>query len=357
LVARLFSIGKRVIGTCQPVYFIADIAANHDGKLDKAKKLIELAAISGASAVKFQHFRADFIVSRKGFEELNGKLSHQRNWSQSVYDVYKSASLPWDWTEPLAKVAGDCGVDFFTAPYDIESIEFVNPFVVAYKVGSGDITWLESIATMAKTGKPVFLATGASSMEDVERAVERLRTEKVPFCVMQCNTNYTGEEDNRNFTNVNVLKEYSRKFPDAILGLSDHTRDNYSVLAGVVLGASAIEKHFTDDNNQPGPDHNFSLNPVMWRKMVTEVEIIQGTLGDGEKKIESNEIETSIIQRRSLRFKNDLSRGHRLEEEDLIALRPCPPQGIPPYKINEVLGKTLRENVTKDQILELRLFS
>lgn len=90
---------------------------------------------------------------------------------------------------------------------------------------------------------------------------------------------------------------------------------------------------------------------------MTEVEIIQGTLGDGEKKIESNEIETSIIQRRSLRFKNDLSRGHRLEEEDLIALRPCPPQGIPPYKINEVLGKTLRENVTKDQILELRLFS
>ena len=133
-------IGTRELGENQPTYFIADIAANHDGVLDKALELISLAAEAGADAAKFQHFRADHIVSDKGFRELGGQQSHQSSWSQSVYEVYKKASLPWEWTEPLAQRAAEAGIDFFTSPYDIEAIDFVDPFVPAYKIGSGDIT-------------------------------------------------------------------------------------------------------------------------------------------------------------------------------------------------------------------------
>ena len=231
----------RVIGSKDPIYFIADIAANHDGSLDRAKKLIELAANSGADAVKFQHFRAPYIVSKKGFKDLGTKIAHQAAWDNSVFEVYEKASLPWEWTDQLAETAKDNGVAFFTAPYDLEAIDFVDDFVPAFKVGSGDITWLEAISKMASKGKPIFLATGASSFEDVKRSVAEVDKWGVPLCLMQCNTNYTGTSENRGFANLRVISSFSTEFPDAVLGLSDHTTDNLTVLGAVALGACAIE--------------------------------------------------------------------------------------------------------------------
>lgn len=349
-----FKLGDRTIGASEATYFIADLAANHDGSLERAKHLIDLVARAGASAVKFQHFRAKFIVSDRGFRELKGKLSHQRGWGKSVFETYDDASLPWDWTKQLAQVAKDCGVDFFTAPYDLEAIDFVNEFIAAFKVGSGDITWIESIDAMASKGKPIFIATGASNLEDVNRAVETIRSRKVDFCLMQCNTNYTGEANNRNYANVNVLKTFAKEFPDAVLGLSDHTVDNYTVLAATALGACVIEKHFTDDRGRTGPDHAFSLDFKAWQNMVVETEILRNTLGDGTKKIELNELETAIIQRRALRYQTNLPLGHVLRLRDLIALRPCPSTGVAPFQINEIVGKTLKESVLEDQLLELK---
>lgn len=346
-------INNRIIGSSCPTYFIADIAANHDGDLDRAKSLIKMAAGAGASAVKFQHFRASHIISKRGFGELNEKLSHQKYWQKSIFQTYDDASLPWEWTASLAQVASDAGVDFFTAPYDLEAIDFVDKFIPAYKVGSGDITWTDSIKMMASKGKPIFLATGASKFEDVVRAVEVIRVANVPFCLMQCNTNYSGMAENRKFANINVLKTYAREFPEAILGLSDHTTDNFTVLAAIALGACAVEKHFTDDSNRSGPDHAFSLNPQMWKKMVEEAEILRETLGDGLKKIEFNEEKTVIIQRRALRFIGSFPRGHVIKESDLTSTRPCPTNGIPPFRIHEVIGRKLNEQVFEDQLVDL----
>ena len=129
---------------------------SHDGDLERAKLLIELAAKSGAHAAKFQHFRAKTIVSRKGFAELGSKLAHQQSWDKDVYDVYESAEVPWEWTESLAEHAKLCGIDFFTAPYDLEAVDHVDEFVVAYKVGSGDIDWIEEIEYMASKKKPTL---------------------------------------------------------------------------------------------------------------------------------------------------------------------------------------------------------
>ena len=344
-------IGNRVLGPQSPTYFIADVAANHDGVLDKALELMTLAKDAGADAAKFQHFRADHIVSDKGFRELGTQQSHQSTWSKSVYEVYRDASLPWEWTKPLADHAQSIGIDFFTSPYDLEAIDFVDEFVPAYKVGSGDITWLEAIDHMASKGKPILLATGASTLEEVQRAVATVAHHGVPYSVMQCNTNYTGVVENLHHIHLNVLNTYREQFPEAILGLSDHTHGDVTVLGAVAMGARVVEKHFTDDVTHEGPDHHFSMTPTTWSDMVERTRELEAALGSGDKVIADNEQETVVIQRRGLRFARDMAAGEVIQGSDLVALRPATPGIITPDAVDSVVGKTLRDDVVFHDIV------
>lgn len=344
-------IGNRTLGPDQPTYFIADLAANHDGDLSRALDLISMAAEAGADAAKFQHFRADHIVSDKGFRELGSQQSHQANWKSSVYDVYRAASLPWEWTEALARQASEVGIDFFTSPYDLEAIDFVDKFVPAYKIGSGDITWLDAIEHMASKEKPILLATGASNMSEVDRAVGILRRRKVSFSVMQCNTNYTGDATNLQHINLRVLKTFGERFPDALLGLSDHTHGDITVLGAVALGARVIEKHFTDDTRREGPDHHFSMTPSSWRTMVQRTRDLESALGDPDKFVTQNEVDTVVIQRRGLRFARNMSEGEVVRERDLVALRPATPGAITPDFAHAAIGKTLSRDVEYHDIV------
>ncbi len=211
--------GRFKIGLDHPTYFIADIAANHDGDLGRAKELIHMCAEAGANAAKFQNFLAATIVSERGFEALGGQQSHQANWSKRVYDVYDDAALPVDWTETLRETCDAAGIDYFTAPYDLDMLPYLSKYVVAWKLGSGDITWHELIERMAKDGKPLFMATGAADMEEVTMAVEVAARHTDQICVMQCNTNYTGSRENFGYIALNVLKSYASAFPNAVLGL------------------------------------------------------------------------------------------------------------------------------------------
>ena len=327
------------------------MAANHDGVLDKALELMTLAKDAGADAAKFQHFRADHIVSDKGFRELGTQQSHQSSWSKSVYEVYRDASLPWEWTKPLADHAQSIGIDFFTSPYDLEAIDFVDEFVPAYKVGSGDITWLEAIDHMASKGKPILLATGASTLEEVQRAVATVARHGVPYSVMQCNTNYTGVVENLHHIHLNVLNTYREEFPEAILGLSDHTHGDVTVLGAVAMGARVVEKHFTDDVTHEGPDHHFSMTPTTWSDMVERTRELEAALGSGDKVIAENEQETVVIQRRGLRFARDMSAGEVIQGSDMVALRPATPGIITPDAVDSVVGKTLRDDVVFHDIV------
>jgi len=338
-------INGRSLGVDHPTYFIADIAANHDGNLDKALELMTLAKNAGADAAKFQHFRADHIVSDRGFRELGGQQSHQASWSKSVYEVYQAASLPWEWTEPLATQAASIGIDFFTSPYDIEAIDFVDPFVPAYKIGSGDITWLEAIDHMASKGKPIILATGAATLAEVKNAVATIQRHAVPYSVMQCNTNYTGNVDNFHHIHLRVLETYRAEFPDALLGLSDHTHGHATVLGAIAMGARVVEKHFTDDVTHDGPDHHFSMTPETWREMVERTRELEAALGHPEKVVAGNEQETVVIQRRGLRFAHALPPGHVITPADVVALRPATPGAITPDRVDEVVGQTLARGV------------
>jgi len=335
--------GKQ-IGENYPTYFIADIAANHDGDLERAKDLIYLAKEAGADAAKFQHFRAETIVSDVGFKSLGSQKSHQASWRKSVVEVYRDASVNTDWTETLKITCDKAGITFFTSPYDFDLVDHIDPYVPAYKIGSGDITWIEMIECIASKQKPYILATGASTTDDVVRAVKAALAINPQLALLQCNTNYTGDLENLRYVQLNVLKTYRSMFPEMILGLSDHTPGHATVLVAVSLGARIIEKHFTDDTSRVGPDHKFSMEPKSWREMVDRTRELEAALGTGVKKVEENELQTVVLQRRGLRLVRDLPAGHVLMREDLVALRPAPVDALHPYELNHAIGRPLLAN-------------
>lgn len=335
-------IAGRRISANDPTYFIADIAANHDGDLARAIDLIHAAADAGADAAKFQHFTAETIVSDYGFRDLRGQKSHQEKWQKTVFEVYKDASVNLGWTPALKSACDDAGITFFTSPYAIELVDAIDPYVPAYKIGSGDITWLEIIKHIAGKNKPFILATGASTTDDVVRAVDVAVQVNPNLAILQCNTNYTASLDNFRFIHLNVLNTYRGMFPGAVLGLSDHTPGHATVLGAVALGARIVEKHFTDDIHRAGPDHAFSMTPATWREMVDRTRELEYALGTGLKQVEDNEKETVILQRRAIRLTRGLPLGTSLSNADLAVLRPCPPEGLPPYEISRVRGRKLR---------------
>lgn len=342
---KTIKFGNRLIGKGEPLYFIADIGANHDGDINRAYKLIELAKEAGADAAKFQNFQASKIVSKIGFENLGSQLSHQASWKKSVFEVYEDASISFDWTPLLKAKCEEVGIDFFTSAYDFESVDAVDPYVDLYKIGSGDITWIEILEYIAKKNKPVLIASGASEMTDVVRAMNAIEAITEDVVLMQCNTNYTVDKDKFKYVNLNVLKTFSQRFPGCILGLSDHTFGHATVLGAIALGAVVIEKHFTDSNDNDGPDHKFAMNPQTWREMVDNANEVYYALGDGIKRIEENEKKSLVVQRRSLRATSNLEIGHIITYNDLEPLRPIPADGFSPYQINDIVGKTLRRSI------------
>ncbi len=347
-----FKISKKIVGDNLPTYFIADIASNHDGSLNKAIELIHMAAEAGADAAKFQNFYANTLVSDHGFKSLGNIRSHQSNWKDSVYKTYKQNEVSLSWTEKLNKACKKYGVDYLTATYDSLIIPYLNRFVPAWKIGSGDITWHDHIMKMAKTKKPIVIATGASNLKEVEKIYKKVIKVNKKICLMQCNTNYTGSSSNFNHINLNVLNMYKKKFSSALIGLSDHTHGHETVLGAVTLGARMIEKHFTDNNNRNGPDHSFSMNPKTWKEMIERCRNLEMALGSLEKKVEKNEKTAVILQRRSIRVNKHLNKGEKLKEKYLNFLRPCPNDAMPCFEVNRILNKKLIKGIKKNEYLK-----
>jgi N-acetylneuraminate synthase len=276
---------------------------------------------------------------------MGSQVSHQSGWQKSVFEVYQDASIPFEWTPVLKEACDEVGIDYFSSPYDFAAIDMLDPYVPAYKIGSGDITWLEALEWMAHKGKPVFLATGASDISDVQRAVHTILKINPQLVLMQCNTNYTASLENYDHIHLRVLNTYRSMFPDLILGLSDHTFGHATVLGAVVLGARVIEKHFTDDNQRIGPDHPFSMTPESWRDMVDRTRELERALGSADKVVTMNERETVIVQRRCLRAARDIQAGEVLTREMIDVLRPATPGAIPPYEIPQVIGTKALQDI------------
>jgi sialic acid synthase SpsE len=333
-------------------YFIADIAANHDGDLQRAKELIYLAKEAGADCAKFQHFKAKNIVSASGFLDLDEVRTHQSEWKKPVDEIYDQYHTRVEWDTELIETCKAAQIEFMTTPYDLEAVKHYSQFCSGLKIGSGDITFHQIIEEACRTNLPIFLATGASNLYEVEMALQLIKKFDNPICLLQCNTNYTGDVDNFNFVNLNVLKQFANSFPDAILGLSDHTPGHAAVLGAVTLGARVIEKHFTDDTTREGPDHKFALDKKNWKEMVNRTRELEFALGDGIKRIEENEKNTVIVQRRAIRAARNLPAGTVVQASDLKFLRPCPSDALNPFEIEAILGKPLKHDMLEDQVFK-----
>lgn len=346
-------IGKTNIGLNHPSFFIADIAANHDGDIERAKDLIYKSAEAGANAAKFQNFKAKTIVSDYGFNNMNSKVSHQSSWKKSVTQVYDEASISLSWTRALKETCHKANIEYMTTPYDLSFINKLSKYVNAWKIGSGDITYHEIIERISKEKKPILIATGASNIKEIENAIQIIQKNNNEIVIMQCNTNYTASIENLKYIQLNVLKLYAAMFPECILGLSDHTHGHVSVLGSISLGARVIEKHFTDNNNREGPDHKFAMNPKTWREMVDRSRELELCLGNKTKEVMLNEKDTVIVQRRAIRANKKIEKGTILNYQHFTFLRPCPESALPPYEYQKLIGKKTKFDLSEGEEINL----
>ncbi len=344
-------IGSRTLGEDSPTYFVADIAANHDGDLDRAKMLIHLAKEAGVDAAKFQHFQAAKIVSDQGYRKLEDPGTHQSTWKKSVFEVYEDYSMSQDWTPILKEECDKVGIDFFSSPYDFESVDHLEPFVDIYKIGSGEITWLEMLEYIAKKNKPVFLATGAANLNDVQVAVDTIMQHNENIVLIHCNTNYTADRENLHHVNLAVLSRFRAMYPDLVLGLSDHTSSLAVPIGAIALGARVIERHFTDDNARVGPDHKFASDHILWKEMIELTRDLESAMGDGVKRIEKNEEQSIIVQQRCLRVARDIDAGATLERSDIEVLRPAPIGSMKPQSLSSIIGKKVAQKMLAGELI------
>jgi sialic acid synthase SpsE len=331
---RVIKIGSRLVGEGQPVYFIADIGANFDGSLEKAKRLALAAKEAGTDVVKFQSFLASKILSGPSFAKMKLKGIHG-TWQKPIEEVFKEAEFPREWHKELFNYCKEIGVTFSSSPYDFEAVDLLDELGIDFfKIGSGEITWPEMLKYIAKKGKPMILSTGDSTLAEVDEAVRIIEeTENNNLILLQCITNYPSKIES---ANINVLKTYQTAF-DIITGYSDHSPGDVVVLGAIAFGAKIIEKHFTLSKKDKGPDHPHSMEPWEFKQMVERVRLLEKAFGTARKEVVEEEAETVIVQRRSLHAKRDIKKGEIIKNEDIIELRPA--VGILPKYKNIVVGR------------------
>ncbi|OGG79563.1 flagellar biosynthesis protein FlgA [Candidatus Kaiserbacteria bacterium RIFCSPLOWO2_01_FULL_54_13] len=340
LFSRAIKVGNRKIGEGAPVYFVAEIGANFDGDLKKAKEYARVAKECGADCAKIQSFKSKKIVSARGFASMKLKGVHG-SWKRPVDEVFKEVEFPRAWHRKFFEYCWEIGITPSSAPYDYEAVDLMEDIGAEfYKIGSGDITWLEMVEYIAKKGKPVMLATGASTLAEVDEAVRVIeKTGNRDLVLMQCITNYPSKFES---ANINVLHTYRKAF-GAILGYSDHTPGDVVPLGAVAFGAKVIEKHFTFDRGLPGPDHPHSMEPQEFADMVSRARDLEKALGSSKKEVVAEEAETVIVQRRGLTAARDIKKGERITRSNVVELRPA--LGIPPKYKNVVIGKRMRTSL------------
>lgn len=342
-------IDNRLLGEGQPVYVVAEVGSNFDKSLEQAKKLVDLAKGAGADAVKFQSFLADKIVSEDGFKDL--KISFQAKWKKSVYNVYKDAEFPRKWHREIAMYCRKKRIAFFSAPYDEEAVDLLDEIgVPAFKIGSGDINYLSLIKYIGEKGKPVILGTGASTLGEIEEAVNTLRAAgNEDIVLLQSVTNYPSPVDQANIRAMITLKHAFR----VNVGYSDHTPGHVVPLAAVALGACMIEKHFTHDKSMAGPDHPFSLDVPEFTEMVRNIRLTEKALGSYIKEPVPAERETTIVQRRCIYAKKDIPRGTTITRDMLSVLRPD--GGLKPKYVDTIIGMKARKDISKGTAINWKM--
>ena len=330
------------------VFVIAEIGVNHNGDISLAKKLIDVAAKSGADAVKFQTFIAKNLISKSAIKAEYQSLNTGNNESQ--LDMVKKFELAFEDFITLKNYAFTKNIQFLSTPFDLESVDFLSTLnLESFKIPSGEITNLPYLQKIGRLNKNIFLSTGMCDLGEIEKALDVLiqgGTLKEKITVLHCNTEYpTPMVD----VNLNAMISIKDAFKIKV-GYSDHTLGIEVPIAAVALGAKVIEKHFTLDRNMEGPDHKASLEPNELQDMIKAIRNIELALGDGIKKPSLSELKNKDIARKSIHIANNLPNGHIITLDNLSMKRPG--NGISPMLLDSVIGKVLNRNVEDDEILK-----
>jgi N-acetylneuraminate synthase/N,N'-diacetyllegionaminate synthase len=314
-------------------YLIAEVGSNHDGSLKRAIELIRLAKHSGADAVKFQSFQAKTLIYK----------------DHPAWNVVEANQLPMAWYPELKKVADHEGIHFFSTPFDLESLSLlVSLAVPAIKIASGDITHFTLLQKVAETQLPIYLSTGAATIQEIEEALKVLKLAKAgPITLMHCTSLYPAEPHLANLKAITTLQKHF----GLPCGFSDHTLGSVAPLGAVTLGAVAIEKHFTNDKSRQGPDHPHSMNPHEFKKMVEKIRQLESSLGDGVKGPFPQEKEERIWARRGVYANQAIPAGTALLPHMVKLVRPAPLEGIFASQIDQMKGKKTKRLIKEDQLI------
>lgn len=335
-----FSIAGRPIGNEYEPYIIAEMSANHNGNINTAFRIIEEAKKAGADALKMQTYRPDTITLDSDLPDfqIKGGL-----WDgKTLYELYEWAHTPWEWHKPLFEHAKNVGIPIFSSPFDTTAVDLLEDLnAPAYKIASFEAVDLSLIRYVAATGKPMIISTGMADAEEIEEAITAAREGGCRnLAILHCVSGYPAPAEDYNLRTIGDMME---RF-GLVTGLSDHTLDNTTAIASVVLGASIVEKHFTLDRNGGGPDDSFSLEPTDLAALCRDSKTAWKALGNVDYGRKSSE-QGNVKFRRSLYFVKDMKAGEVITEDCIRSVRPG--YGLAPKYQNQVLGKKLVGDVSK----------
>ena len=346
---KFIEIDNRKIGPDFPPYIIAELSANHNGDINRAFEILEMAKECGADAIKLQTYTQDTLTidCDKPDFKIEGGLWHGR----TLYDLYSEAHMPWEWHKPLFKKAKELGITIFSSPFDNTAVDLLEELgAPAYKIASFEAIDLPLIEYVAKTGKPMIISTGMANEEEIQEAVD---TAKNAGCkdlvVLHCVSGYPAPASDYNLA---TIPDMAQRF-DVLTGLSDHTIDNTTAVSSVVLGACLIEKHVTLDRNGGGPDDSFSLEKPELKQLCVDSKVAWEALGKVNYERKESE-KNNLVFRRSLYAVKDIKKGEKLTSENVRSIRPG--YGLAPKFLGEVVGSVAAVDIDSGTPISRNLF-
>lgn len=344
-------IGGRVVGPGAPVYIVAEVSANHNGRFEQAQKIVEAAKEAGADAIKLQTYSADTITIASDLPPF--RIGGGTLWDgKTLHELYQEAGMPWEWQPKLKGIAESLGMDCFSSAFDQSAVDFLQTMnVPVHKIASCELVDLPLIQKMAATGKPLILSTGMATIEEIEEAVATAcKAGAQQIALLKCTSAYPAPAEEMNLL---TIPELARRFGVPV-GLSDHTMGVAVPVAAVSLGACIIEKHLTLSRAEGGPDSGFSLEPAEFKAMVDAVRTAEKALGSVHFGVSGHEA-SSRVYRRSLFVVRDVKNGERFTPENVRSIRPG--HGLHTRHLSEVLGKTAALDIARGTPLSWELVS